>query len=47
MAVIAIIARCCCVWAVTHAWPAGQPAVIPSHLWRIIARRKLLPSLKI
>jgi hypothetical protein len=26
---------------------AGRPAVIPSHLWRIIARKKLMPSLKI
>jgi hypothetical protein len=26
---------------------AGRPAVIPSHLWRIIARKILLPSLKI
>eukprot|EP01047_Picozoa_sp_COSAG01_P110491 COSAG01_NODE_39312_length_478_cov_0.897098_1_plen_76_part_10 len=25
----------------------GRSAVIPSHLWRIIARKKLLPSLKI
>eukprot|EP01047_Picozoa_sp_COSAG01_P062453 COSAG01_NODE_7945_length_2972_cov_1.747398_1_plen_31_part_10 len=30
-----------------HGRPAGRPAVIPSHLWRIIARKKLLASLKI